>query len=108
MPFTFDMGGLGVGSTNKTAKLWMKSPRVFAGRPFRRCSVIWTEHVVEGTFIDPAALSHDGKLLMAMVNRLVNYILRGERIVLNTLSRCPVVATDSFKSVQVSHRTRVV
>jgi len=111
MPSTFDVGGLVVGSTNKTAKLWMKSPGVFAGRPFVNavfaecgpgCSVIWTEHAVEGAFIDPAALSHDGKLLMATVNGPVNYILRGERIALNALSRCSGVATDSFKSVQLA------
>jgi len=111
MPSTFDVGGLVVGSTNKTANLWMKSPGVFAGKPFvdavfaecgPGCRVSWTEHAVEGLFLDPAAQNHDGRILIATVNGPVNYLLRGERIALNILSRCSGVATDSFKCVQIA------
>jgi len=98
-----------------TAKLYMKSPGVFAGRPFFDavfravgCEVEWhPELAVEGSYIDPAATGGSaaaaaGKVVLATVTGSVARILQGERTALNTVSRCSGVATASAQAVQVA------
>jgi nicotinate-nucleotide pyrophosphorylase (carboxylating) len=95
---SFDVGGLVVGSDEKKAQLLMKSPGVFAGKPFVQkvfdilgCKVDWHEDVaVEGEHKDVTS-----KVCIATVTGPVHQILRGERTALNTLSRCSGVATLS-------------
>lgn len=103
---TFDVGGLVVGTTVKTANLFMKSEGVFAGKPFVDavfrevgCEIAWNDDVaIEGSYLDP--LESGGKITLAVVTGPANAILRGERTALNTLSRCSGVATLAFKSCQ--------
>ena len=104
---TFDVGGLVVGSAPKKALLYMKSPGVFAGKPFvdavfdiLDCKVTWENIAVEGTFINPAEKSTNGKVVLATVEGPANLILRGERTALNTISRCSGVATSCYLSSQ--------
>jgi nicotinate-nucleotide pyrophosphorylase (carboxylating) len=95
---SFDVGGLVVGSEEKKAELLMKSPGVFAGKPFVQkvfdilgCTVDWNEDIaVEGDYKDVTS-----KVCIATVSGPVHQILRGERTALNTLSRCSGVATLS-------------
>jgi len=100
---TFDVGGLVVGSAHKKATLFMKSPGVFAGKPFvdavfdiLDCKVTWEDIAVEGTYIDPKG----DKITLAIVEGPANLILRGERTALNTISRCSGVATSCYLSSQ--------
>mmetsp|Transcript_16309 Transcript_16309/g.22996 ORF Transcript_16309/g.22996 Transcript_16309/m.22996 type:complete len:301 (+) Transcript_16309:133-1035(+) len=101
---SFDVGGLVVGSSVKSAQLWMKSPGIFAGKPFfdavfasLDCTIQWnSELAVEGTFIDA---SSSNKVLLATVNGPANALLQGERTALNTISRCSGVATLSKEAV---------
>ena len=95
---SFDVGGLVVGSVEKKAKLLMKSPGVFAGKPFFElifqslgCKVEWDETLAEeGTHKDTTE-----NLCLATVTGPVHMLLRGERTALNTISRCSGVATMS-------------
>lgn len=95
---SFDVGGLVVGNEVKEAQLLMKSPGVFAGKPFvdkvfdmLGCSVQWKEDVAtEGDYKHVTS-----KICIATVRGPVHQILRGERTALNTLSRCSGVATLS-------------
>ena len=105
----FDVGGLVVATrTNGTAHLYMKSPGVFAGKPFfdsvfrvLDCQCEWnTEVAVEGRYLDPGT----GKIHLATVRGSVKHILQGERTALNTISRCSGVATASAKAVQVARQ----
>ncbi len=104
---TFDVGGLVVGSAPKKAVLYMKSAGVFAGKPFvdavfdiLDCKVTWEDVAVEGSFINPAEQSNNGKVILATVEGAANLILRGERTALNTISRCSGVATSCYRSSQ--------
>jgi len=98
---SFDVGGLVVGNAIKTAHLYMKSPGVFAGKPFvdavfdeLQCTIDWNnEYAIEGRFIDPSQSSKTNKILLATVKGPASALLRGERTALNTLSRCSGVAT---------------
>ena len=107
---TFDVGGLVVGSNEKSARLWLKSPGVFAGKPFfdsvfthLGCQIEWKEDVaVEGTFIEA---SGDNKVCLAVVTGPVHHLLRGERTALNTLSRCSGVATAARRCVDKARET---
>lgn len=99
---SFDVGGLVVGSAETSARLLLKSPGVFAGKPFfdavfekLGCTVEWQADTAEGSFIDA---SGSNKVCMAIVTGPVNNLLRGERTALNTLSRCSGVATASRKA----------
>ena len=104
---SFDVGGLVVGNVEREATLWMKSPGVFAGKPFfdatfrnLECEITWnTEAAVEGTFIDA---SSNNKVALATVKGPAHKILQGERTALNTLSRCSGVATASKEAVQTA------
>ena len=95
---SFDVGGLVVSSEVKEAQLLMKSPGVFAGKPFVQkvfdilgCSIEWKDNVaVEGDYVDASS-----KICIATIRGPVNQLLRGERTALNTLSRCSGVATAS-------------
>lgn len=95
---SLDVGGLVVGTQEKSAQLLMKSSGVFAGKPFFEkvfeilgCKVVWNEDVAsEGDYKDI-----DSKICLATVTGPVHKILRGERTALNTLSRCSGVATLS-------------
>ena len=105
-------GQRGGGARQGTAKLYMKSPGVFAGRPFFDavfravgCEVEWDpELAVEGSYIDPSSwnAAATGKVVLATVTGSVARILQGERTALNTLSRCSGVATASAQAVQVA------
>lgn len=100
----FDVGGLVVGSDHKTAYLFMKSPGIVAGKPFvsaiykeLNCRVEWSSIFDEGDYIDASSTN---KITLAEVKGPVNELLRGERIVLNTLARCSGVATICYHSCQ--------
>ena len=97
----FDVGGLVVGSSIQTATLYMKSPGVFAGKPFfdcifseLNCHVTWMDISIEGSYFQQASSSH--KIVLAQVSGPINQILRGERTALNTIARCSAVATASY------------
>lgn len=103
---SFDVGGLVVGDDIKSAQLWMKSPGVFAGKPFvdavfkcLDCEVKWEDVAIEGEFRD---VKSGEKLLMATVTGPVKALLQGERTALNTISRCSGVASISAKAVKVA------
>jgi nicotinate-nucleotide pyrophosphorylase (carboxylating) len=104
---TFDVGALVVaGQTKGSAHLYLKSPGVFAGKPFVEavfrtlgCSCEWNEEfAVEGRHLNP----RDGKIHLATVSGPVAQILQGERTALNTISRCSGVATASAEAVQIA------
>lgn len=108
---SFDVGALVVGTRLGTAHLYMKSPGVFAGKPFfdavfrsLECNVEWnSEFANEGTYIDPSSTcSSPGKVVLATVTGPVARILQGERTALNTLSRCSGVATAAAGSVRAA------
>uniref|UniRef100_A0A7S3L4S8 Nicotinate-nucleotide pyrophosphorylase [carboxylating] n=1 Tax=Amphora coffeiformis TaxID=265554 RepID=A0A7S3L4S8_9STRA len=103
---SFDVGGLVVGTNEKEATLWMKSPGVFAGKPFfdavfrvLGCQIQWKPEAVEGKYFDA---SGSNKIPLATVVGPVNKILQGERTALNTLSRCSGVASASRESAKVA------
>ena len=103
---SFDVGGLVVGTTQKQATLWMKSPGVFAGKPFADavfrvlgCTITWNPEAKEGTYMEA---SGSNKLALATVVGPVNRILQGERTALNTLSRCSGVATASREAAKIA------
>ena len=88
-----------VGDVTRTATLYGKSRGVLAGVPFfdeifaqADCTVKW--HLPEGTLIEPD--SAGGKVAVATVTGPVRKLLLGERVALNTLSRCSGVATKAW------------
>ncbi|PQE32806.1 nicotinate-nucleotide diphosphorylase protein [Rutstroemia sp. NJR-2017a WRK4] len=94
---SFDYGGFVVGDAERTATLFCKSRGILAGVPFfdeifaqAGCTVEW--HQKEGALVDPGT---SGKLAVATVTGPVRKLLLGERVALNTLSRCSGVATKS-------------
>jgi len=98
---SFDVGGLVVGDRPRKATLYMKSPGVFAGKPFFEsvfrqlgCSIEWdaNENHSEGLHVDA---SSSNKVALATVHGPAHKLLQGERTALNTLSRCSGVATAS-------------
>mmetsp|Transcript_14481 Transcript_14481/g.21261 ORF Transcript_14481/g.21261 Transcript_14481/m.21261 type:complete len:316 (-) Transcript_14481:694-1641(-) len=106
---TFDVGGLVVGNDTKSARLFMKSSGVIAGRPFFEavfrvlgdCQVEWNEELYsEGTSVDVAETV--GKLCIATVTGPVHKLLQGERTALNSISRCSGVATAASGAVKVA------
>jgi nicotinate-nucleotide pyrophosphorylase (carboxylating) len=107
---SFDVGALVVANRLGTAKLYMKSPGVFAGKPFfeaifrsLECHFEWNEELaIEGSYIDPTKWSETGKVALATVTGPVARILQGERTALNTMSRCSGVATASAESVRAA------
>jgi nicotinate-nucleotide pyrophosphorylase (carboxylating) len=103
---SFDVGGLVVGTSEKEATLWMKSPGVFAGKPFfdavfrvLKCEVLWNPVAVEGTVYEA---SGDSKIALATVRGPVNKVLQGERTALCCLSRCSGVASASRKAADIA------
>ncbi len=95
---SFDYGGFVVGSATRTAQLLCKSPGVLAGIPFFNevfrqldCTVQW--HYKEGEYLDPK--NQGGKIKVASVSGPTRKLLLGERVALNTLSRCSGVASRS-------------
>ena len=100
----FDVGGFVVGDTHKQAKLFLKSPGIFAGKPFCQavfdvlgCTVVWSDEFKEGDFIDAGGQKN---ICLAIVSGPVHKLLQGERTALNTLSRCSGVATLSHIAVK--------
>ncbi|TAQ89668.1 hypothetical protein B7494_g2016 [Chlorociboria aeruginascens] len=94
---SYDYGGFVVGNAIRTATLYGKSRGVLAGVPFfdeifaqADCTVKW--HLQEGTLVEPNSA---GKVAVATVTGPVRKLLLGERVALNTLSRCSAVATKS-------------
>ncbi|KAF8250333.1 nicotinate-nucleotide diphosphorylase [Wilcoxina mikolae CBS 423.85] len=101
---SFDYGGYVVGETPSSATLFCKSPGILAGVPFftevftqLSCTVVF--HHPEGTFLTPPA---GGKLAVATVTGPARCILLGERVALNTLSRCSGIATASRSLVDLA------
>lgn len=97
---SFDYAGFVVGEDLRTATLWGKSTGVVAGRPFfdevfaqTGCTVEW--HANEGDEIDTT----NSKMKVATVKGPVRAILLGERVALNTLSRCSGIASRSKELV---------
>lgn len=94
---SFDYGGFVVGSSPRTATLYGKSRAILAGVPFfdeifaqAGCTVEW--HLSEGSEVEPGP---SGKFAVATVTGPVRKLLLGERVALNTLSRCSAIATKS-------------
>ncbi|KAI9055086.1 hypothetical protein LZ554_000051 [Drepanopeziza brunnea f. sp. 'monogermtubi'] len=94
---SFDYGGFVVGDSERSATLFGKSTGVLAGVPFfdeifaqAGCTVRW--HLSEGELVRPGSA---GKVALATVTGPVRKLLLGERVALNTLSRCSGVATKS-------------
>jgi nicotinate-nucleotide pyrophosphorylase (carboxylating) len=94
---SFDYGGFVVGDSELTATLYGKSRGILAGVPFfdeifaqAGCTVKW--HLKEGSVVDPGFSS---KIAVATITGPVRKLLLGERVALNTLSRCSGVATKS-------------
>jgi nicotinate-nucleotide pyrophosphorylase (carboxylating) len=106
-PSCFDVGAMVVGNRAVTAKLYMKSKGVLAGKPFfdavfrtLGCIVAWDEDVaVEGTMLGPQTFQ---KIVLATVTGPASKLLQGERTALNTLSRCSGVATAARAAKQVA------
>ncbi len=97
---SFDYGGFVVGDAERTATLYGKSKGILAGVPFfdeifaqAGCTVKW--HLKEGDLVDPSTASSGGRVVVATVTGPVRKLLLGERVALNTLSRCSGVATKS-------------
>ena len=94
---SFDYGGFVVGDSERAATLYGKSKGILAGVPFfdeifaqAGCTVKW--HLKEGSVLD---LGASGKVAVATVTGPVRKLLLGERVALNTLSRCSGIATKS-------------
>ncbi|ORX37334.1 nicotinate-nucleotide pyrophosphorylase [Kockovaella imperatae] len=92
---SFDWAGFVVGEEEQEAILWGKSGGVLAGVPFfdevfkyAGCTVEWI--LQEGSAIPP-----DSKTKVAIVRGQARQLLLGERVALNTLSRCSGIATVS-------------
>lgn len=92
---SFDYGGFVVGDSPAEARLLAKSQGILAGVPFfdevfkqLDCTVEWT--VKEGDEV-----GKEKKQVCAIVRGPVKNLLLGERVALNTLSRCSGVATKS-------------
>jgi len=93
---SYDYGGFVVGDHPRTATLFCKSPGVLAGVPFFDevfvqcgCTVNW--YILEGEYIDPKG----SKIGVASIEGPSRKLLLGERVALNTLSRCSGIATKS-------------
>ncbi|KAI7327582.1 nicotinate-nucleotide pyrophosphorylase [Hortaea werneckii] len=92
---SFDYGGFVVGESPVEARLLAKSQGVLAGVPFfdevfqqLGCTVEW--HAKEGDEVGKEAKQH-----IATVRGPVRCVLLGERVALNTLSRCSGIASMS-------------
>jgi nicotinate-nucleotide pyrophosphorylase (carboxylating) len=112
---SFDYGGFVVGSSERRAFLFCKSPGVLAGVPFfdevfRQCgcSVRWNYQ--EADFLDPrkdggrggdGGGGGSGKINVATITGPSRKILLGERVALNMLARCSGVATKSRKMLEL-------
>ena len=95
-------GGFVVGSSTRTATLYCKSNGVLAGVPFFDevfaqcgCTVEW--HKKEGDFLEGS----EGRIAVATVTGPVRKLLLGERVGLNTLSRCSGIATQSRRMLEL-------
>ncbi|POS84622.1 putative nicotinate-nucleotide pyrophosphorylase [Erysiphe pulchra] len=100
---SYDYGGFVVGNDERTATLYAKSTGTLAGVPFFNeifsqagCSVTW--FIAEGSTI---TVGDSGKIAVARVEGPVRKILLGERVALNTLSRCSGIATQSKKMLDL-------
>ncbi|EOQ99760.1 Nicotinate-nucleotide pyrophosphorylase [Wallemia ichthyophaga EXF-994] len=90
---SFDWAGFVVGEDEREGKLLGKRKGVLAGKPFvdeifkqLDCSVEW--HINEGDSFEP--VKH-----IATVRGAVRFLLLGERVALNVLSRCSGIASMS-------------
>ncbi|TGZ84386.1 nicotinate-nucleotide diphosphorylase [Ascodesmis nigricans] len=102
---SFDYGGFVVGNAPRSATLFCKSAGLLAGVPFfnavfahLNCEVEW--HFKEGDYIDPS--TQGGKVAAATVTGPTRNLLLGERVALNTLSRCSGIATASRSMVKIA------
>jgi nicotinate-nucleotide pyrophosphorylase (carboxylating) len=101
---SFDYGGFVVGDDVETARLLLKSPGVFAGKPFFEavfaevgCEVKWTGKVREGILCADA--SDANRVVVAEVTGPVRCILMGERLALNIVTRASGIATAANEVV---------
>lgn len=99
---SLDYGGFVVGTAPRTATLYCKSSGILSGVPFFTetfaqlgCVVNW--HYPEGTYFSPA-LGYP--IAVATVSGSAKDILLGERVALNTLSRCSGISTAASKLIE--------
>jgi len=107
---SFDVGGLVVGTDEKCAQLLLKSPGVFAGKPFFEgimkavnCTVHWEEVAVDGMKFNDA--SSKNKKVLATVKGPANALLRAERTALNVISRCSGVASAASEACEEARKS---
>ncbi|KAG6120722.1 hypothetical protein E4U14_003229 [Claviceps sp. LM454 group G7] len=104
---SFDPAGYVVGDHARTAILWAKSSGILAGRPFfdevfRQTGCVVTWHLPEASQLDiPGTSSTSTKIKCATISGPARAILLGERVALNTLSRCSGIATQSARMVRL-------
>jgi nicotinate-nucleotide pyrophosphorylase (carboxylating) len=101
---SFDYGGFVVGDSPAEARLLAKSPGILAGIPFfdevfkqLDCTVEW--HVQEGDLVGSG--ESNKKQHIATVKGPVRCLLLGERVALNTVSRCSGVASQSHRLLSI-------
>ncbi|KAK4048300.1 nicotinate-nucleotide diphosphorylase (carboxylating) [Microbotryomycetes sp. JL201] len=104
---SFDYGGFVVGDQTEQAFLWGKSEGILAGVPFvdeifkqLGCEVTW--HVPEGSAVKPS--SESPKIKVATVTGPARCLLLGERVALNTMSRCSGIATKSRRVLELARQ----
>jgi nicotinate-nucleotide pyrophosphorylase (carboxylating) len=105
---SFDYGAAIVGSADKTAVLYAKSPGVLAGCVFfdavfheLGCCVVWAHGFADGACLSPPA-EHRGRTEIARVSGPARLILQGERVALNVLAECSGVATAAARVVAIA------
>jgi len=98
---SFDYGGYVVGDSDEVAVLYGKSKGKLAGVPFFNevfnqcgCRVEWL--LKEGDEFDPAT-TEKKRFEVARVYGKARSLLLGERVALNTISRCSGIATRATK-----------
>ncbi|RXK35740.1 nicotinate-nucleotide diphosphorylase (carboxylating) [Tremella mesenterica] len=92
---SFDWAGFVVGEEEQEAILWGKSGGVLAGVPFFNQIFKHLDCKVEWLLPEGSVIPSDSKTKVALVRGKARHLLLGERVALNTLSRCSGIATVS-------------
>eukprot|EP00184_Porphyridium_aerugineum_P000357 CAMPEP_0184698988 /NCGR_PEP_ID=MMETSP0313-20130426/5409_1 /TAXON_ID=2792 /ORGANISM="Porphyridium aerugineum, Strain SAG 1380-2" /LENGTH=294 /DNA_ID=CAMNT_0027157999 /DNA_START=111 /DNA_END=995 /DNA_ORIENTATION=+ len=107
---SMDYGGCVVGNKIETATLYAKSPGVLAGVPFFNAvfevlelEVSWHDGIDDGFIFDDGVRF---PIAIATITGPVRKILMGERVALNTLSRCSGIATRSHDLSTIAKQCR--